>query len=303
MTTGSAIPNTAAEQLINHRLDAIDRALLDLFPRNERLALVAQVEARTRELVAANAVPDASLAGLTACPAPAEAVKSEPGAWSLPSLTVPSFLERVGRRRSRLALTSGLLGIVALVLLFMTPVTYFVVGFLGEVLGEIASIALLGIHLGVVTLGGLAAVGLGIAALVSLKRRRGALAGHGWALAGLCTGPLPMLGGAATGLILGMEMLGASTTCVQTSYSDDRPTEACYSIPERTSPPTAASPLPPFVAGPVASVPMEPRAFAAPEPAVHAPIQATAHEAPASEPEARPEPPGVPDGGGAGAGG
>ncbi len=292
MTTACTIPNAAAEQLINHRLDVIDRALLDLLPRNERLALVAQVESRARELVAASAAPEAGLAGSTACPAAADAAQPVPGAWPISPPAAPAFLTSAAKRRSGLALTAGLLGIAALVLLFMTPVTYLIVGILGDVVGEIGAVALLGVHVGVVTLGGLAAVALAIAALVSLKRRRGLLVGHGWAIAALCTGPLPLLAGATTGLILGAQMLGASTTCVQTSYSDGCPSDSiCTPLAPSSASYGEPHSLP---ADPLMSTPTDSGPRISPAPADLPPVRAAANEAPASQPEARPEPPGVP---------
>ena len=43
-----AAENTVAGDVINQRLDALDRVLLGLLPRNERLAMVADVEAKVR---------------------------------------------------------------------------------------------------------------------------------------------------------------------------------------------------------------------------------------------------------------
>src|SRR5262249_43993339 len=153
--------------------------------------------ARARELGAAGAAPDASTIGtanfveLAAAPAP--------------------LVGSACRRRSGMALTAGILGIVALVLLFATPVSYLIAGFLGDVIGEMGAIALVGVHLGIVTIGGLAAVALGTAALVKLKRRRSEIGGHAWAITGLCTGPWPLLGGAVVGIILGVELIGSTT--------------------------------------------------------------------------------------------
>jgi hypothetical protein len=296
MMETSTIPNAAAEHAINQRLDAIDRALLDLLPRTERVTLVTQVEARVRELVASSATAEASLGQPAPCAPAVNAVPSISGAWSLSPLTAPAFLAAVGRRRSRLAITAGLLGIAALVLLLMTPVTYVVVGIVGEIVGEIGAIALLGVHVGAVTLGGIAAVALAISALVILRRRRGALAGHGWAIAGLCIGFLPILGGAAAGLLLAMELGGLPFLITEMTVNSACPApEATCSTPQPALPPGIDYPLP-FVAGPLPTGPAVSLPLAPPEALAYPPIQPTSNEVPASEPETRPEPPGVPEG-------
>src|SRR5262249_7076405 len=241
MTTANTIP-TAAEQMIHQRLDAIDRALLGWLPRSERLALVAQVEARAREL-AAGPPADGGDAGTANCLELAGAAQPLPGASPMSAIAAPVF-STACRRRSGVALTAGIVGIVALVLLFATPVSYLLAGFLGEIIGEIGAIALLGVHLGIVTLGGLAAMGLGMAALISLKRRRGTLGGHAWAITGLCTGPWPLLGGAEVGIILGVEVLGSMTMSAAVSEA---------STSEPVPPPAQASYCAPATYAPVAS--------------------------------------------------
>ena len=297
MTETNATPHRATEQAINQRLDAIDRALLDLLPRNERLSIVAQVDGRVRELVATSATSDMGIARSATYLTAADA-----------ALTAPIVLPAARMRRSRLAITSGLLGIVALILLFVTPVTYVIVGFLGEILGEVVAIALLGIHVGMVTLVGLTAMALAIAALIILKRRQGALVGYGWAIAGLCTGPLPMFAGAATGLFLGMQFMDFPMIAMQSIVGETCPSEACDSSPARYAAPATYSPAPSGVPTPLSGDPTEPCALVPPdypvhtEPPVQPPLQSTASESPALEPETRPEPPGVPEGGGAGGG-
>jgi hypothetical protein len=310
MTTANAI--TTAEQMIHQRLDAIDRALLGWLPRSERLALVAQVEARAREL-AAGATPDSNLAGTANCLELADP-PALPGASPMSTMSAPAFPSAC-RRRSGMAIAAGILGIVALVLLFFTPVSYLIAGFLGDVIGEVGAISLLGVHLGIVTLGGLAAVGLGTAALVQMKRRRGTLGGHGWAITGLCTGPWPLLGGAVVGIIMGVEMIGSTTMSASVSEEDGTTATASYSAPEGIYlNPSTGLPVPACMPAPVASNPSSPRCMPAQvpsdpsdprllvppdplprqDPPVQPPIQTPADELPSSESEARPEPPAVP---------
>jgi hypothetical protein len=176
-----AAENTRTD-VIEQRLDALDRVLLGLLSRSERLSLVADVEARVRGSDEAPAFDETSIPSSAELPA-AEASRARHG---------------LRLRRSALALTAGVLGIVALVLLFALPITYLVIVALGEALGELATYVLLSGNVLVVALGGAAAVVMGIIALVRLSRRHGRT-GRGWAVTALCTGPLPALvGGLAT---------------------------------------------------------------------------------------------------------
>jgi hypothetical protein len=122
------------------------------------------------------------------------------------------------------------MGIIALVLLFMMPITYIVVSMTGEAIGEMAAYALIGFNVLAVALGGAAAVALGVAALVRLSRRHSRQIGHGWAIAGLCTGPMPMLIGG-----LAMIVLVLPTTGLVVSEYGDAPV-AGY-IPSSKDPP------------------------------------------------------------------
>lgn len=214
MSTANTTTHTPVQQLIEQRLDAIDRALMGLLPRPDRVAAVAQVEMRIHELAAANPAFAASLQ------APTQGLPLADSAFSSLAADAPAFLPHpqlsglvpgrwipsTQKRRSRLAVSAGVLGILALALLFATPVTCFTVEILGEVLGDIVAIAFMGAHALAVAVGGVAAVGLAIAALVSLRRHKEHLVGHGWAIAGLCAGPLPILLGCAAVLFVGLQM-------------------------------------------------------------------------------------------------
>jgi hypothetical protein len=102
--------------------------------------------------------------------------------------------------------------------------------------GEVVSISLIGAHLMAVAIGGMTAVGLGIAALVSLRRRKGNLDGHGWAIAGLCAGPVPMLVGGLAMVIGGWQLLE-----VQAFFGE--PVSA-YAAPDATMPSTSDNSAP-----------------------------------------------------------
>jgi len=239
MSTANTTPHTSVQQFIEQRLDAIDQALLGLLPRQDRLAAVAHIETQIREIVAARPAVAANLHAATQSPALGDSAFSDMMSETPAFLPHPQFFRPASggwvpatqKKRSRLAIAAGVVGMIALALLFATPVTYFfVVEMLSEVLGELVAISLMGAHAVAMWIGGLAAVGLGIGALVSLRRRKH-LAGHGWAIAGLCTGPLPMLLGCAAVVMLGAQ-LGVeqiSTTSESQVASDADSAMACES--------------------------------------------------------------------------
>lgn len=240
-----------AAEVIDQRLDALDRALLGLLPRSERLSLVADVEARVR---AANATDSPS-------PRPETSAADE-----LPLVEAGlAPRRRLRLRRSALALTAGVLGIVALVLLFALPVTYLVLAAVAEGLGEVTAYLLISANVLVVALGGAAAVVMGIVALVRLNRRQGR-SGHGWAVTALCTGPLPALAGGLATLTIVLPMLGelagdfeisapvyATSTVVSNAYTSEPVTCVEGTCPAPVALPGAPAPL--VAAAPTTSPP------------------------------------------------
>jgi hypothetical protein len=204
MSTADTKSSSSGEHVIEQRLDALDRALLGLLPRSERLAMVAQVESRVRELTSSD--PAAHSVAETAVE---------------PDVVAGAVSRRASsagpKRRSRLALSSGILGITALAMLFAMPITYLFVVTIGEDLGELVAYSLLGIHVLAVAVGGLVALIMGIAGLVSLARRKGQMVGHGWAITGLCTAPLPMVFGGLMVLVTGLSLFAVQSISIQSS--------------------------------------------------------------------------------------
>ena len=230
MTTTDTKTVTGGQHLIEQRLDALDRALLGILPRSERLALVAQVETRVRELTDSNGAAESSSE---------LAVEPEMIADAVPRGTTSVS----SKRRSRLALSSGILGIIALFMLFAMPITYVVVSMVGEDLGEFVAISLLSIHVLVVAVGGLVALVMGIAGLISLSRRKGRLVGHGWAITGLCTAPLPAAMGGLMVLVTSFSLLAVQSVTVETSRNSPPVTVSTSSY--NPAPPTPSHlPLP-----------------------------------------------------------
>jgi len=213
MSTTHAMPSSAVQQMIDSRLDAVDRALMGLLPRNDRLETVAQVEKRIRELAAADSAVEANLQAQVEHAKPDDLARlgegAERGQFSSASQPLTSTIGRMTSpsrlKQSALALSSGISGIMALLLLFVSPIAFFAISSLGS--DEVVSLVLLGALVAAVAIGGAAAVVLGVAALVRLNRRADRLVGHGWAITGLCTGPLPMLAGGLIGLIGGLQFL------------------------------------------------------------------------------------------------
>lgn len=179
MTSGSM-------DLLDRRLDALDRALMGLVPRSERIELVAGVEKRFREKQESD-------------PATLETLATSQVEETTESMAAPggAAREMAGgkRRRSRLALTSGILGIVAVSLMLMLPITYVVIATMAEMMGEVLAIALILLNVFSVAGTGALAGFLALAAIVSISRSKKKKRGMGWAITGLCTSPLPVLVG------------------------------------------------------------------------------------------------------------
>ena len=186
--------------IVERRLDELDRLLLGLVPRSERLAIVANVEARVRELGELPTEVSASALPITA-----------------------TAIGRTGNRarRSRLAFSSGVLGIIVAACLIGSPVLYIALAIFGELLGETFAIILMGMIAVLITFGGGLAVCFGGVSLLRLARRDQTATGTGWAITGLCTGALPMLIGLVGILTLGVQLV--PTEAVHVSWNVTTP--------------------------------------------------------------------------------
>lgn len=285
MSTDLHPSDAAAKHAIDLRLDTIDRALLGLLPRRERIELVAQIETKLHESAAnspADGTPEAAH-DLPLRPEGAiDSASSAPPSYS-PLSPDRRFLAH-RRPRSRLAVSSGILGMVALALLAALPIMYVVVSAI--MTDEILTISLFGGHIAAVLFGGLLAVAMGIAALVVLNRHNGRLVGHGWAIAGLCTGPLPVFVGGLAATFLAYELWPSVTVTPAYSTASIAP-----------SPPVAGSPYGGLEAGgyPVPATPVAapPASFAAPSanPGFDPSASYSAPHAPVVCPEQPPAPP------------
>lgn len=278
---------SAAERqaLVDRRLDEIDRALLGLLPRAERLALVADVEARVQALG-----DNVSLAR----EAPAESANTSP----------TTVATRARAHRSRLAFTAGVLGIIAVSFLILSPLLLIGLSMFGELLGETSAIILFALLTAVVACGGSLAVFGGGVSLFRLARRGQSATGTGWAITGLCTGALPMLLGFVGVISLLMSVMPAEH--VQVTWSATTPVGAVpYAVPcAAPGAPGCPMPMPaPMMASPYGyACPVPPPGqplVMPPQPATYAAPQLAAQPkpGPAQTPklESPPEPKAVPN--------
>jgi len=205
------------ETTLESRLDAIDQLLLGCVPRGERLAIVASLEERLRgtwngssggfdsNSRLLDAGSGRAFAGTMPYPLPLHAPRADllPGTWPNSG---PSRL-----RRSKLALASGILGILGGVLVCGTPIAYGVVAFLAEILDETAAIIALVAYVALILFASAGAIGAGVVALWRLRRRQTEVGGRGWAITGLCTGPIPLGLTCLIALYVGIQVIGTTT--------------------------------------------------------------------------------------------
>jgi hypothetical protein len=201
MSTASSNESNVTHDLIDQRLDAIDRALMGLVSRTDRQSLVADLEVKIRQLASAS-------------PCDAEHRSDDEGSGpGAPRLIITDAghspfrqIPPAGKQRSRLAVTSGVLGIVAIGLLVMAPVTFGLLSMIEGAVDETILMAVMGSHVVALSLAGLAAVAAGGIALLRFRKLERTHTGHGWAIAGMCTGAMPMFLGCLGALIAGLEL-------------------------------------------------------------------------------------------------
>ena len=226
MSTQSVSSSDFHKTLIDERLDAIDQALVGLLPRQERLSWVGQIESRLCEFAASPssaATPSANFSATNATlETPAQGGLSTVSIWNSAHQTARPIwpIATQQKKRSRLALSAAACGIAAMALLVGLPFTFLVLTMVSELLGEIVSLSILGIHVVSVGFLGCLAMALAVLALFSLRRRSEQLTGRGWAFTGLLTGPAPVMASIIAGILLAMEM-GVTSITLSPSVADD----------------------------------------------------------------------------------
>jgi hypothetical protein len=172
--------------LIDSRLDTIDRMLLGRLSRQDRLAIVREVESQIHELIQANDADELTREDVLAVLArldPPEAYlpdETDGGPVSVQRSVAPRVTEPLIKGDRRVARISGILGLSALALILLMPLVYFVaIAFNSEVV--------------------LFALGGGILMLISVAATLGLVLGivarqsGVWALVGIVTSVLAPL--------------------------------------------------------------------------------------------------------------
>lgn len=186
MTVATAHLSETSQALIDARLDTVDRMLVGRVPRQDRLAIVREVEAQIHDLLGERGADEPGRDDVLAVLArldPPEAYLPEespggPAAVRMPSPTRPAQTAR--DVSPGIARASGILGLAALALLFLTPAIF--------IAAELSGAEIL-FYIGVFGAAGLSFVaGLLAVALAVYARLRGA-----WAVVGLVTGILAVL--------------------------------------------------------------------------------------------------------------
>jgi hypothetical protein len=197
------------EVLIETRLDTIDRMLLGRVPRQDRLAIVREVESQIYDLLQDSEARELNREDVLAVLGrldPPEAYMPEEAAgdaagWSDPvrpraaSSSAMTFRPRVRKDSSRMGLLGGILGIVAFFMVVLAPIPYGI-GTLLE--SEFVMIFGWGAE-------ALLAFALAVSAIVLAicARMRGV-----WAIVGVVSGALSLLCVFVGGSLLLVELLG-----------------------------------------------------------------------------------------------
>lgn len=193
----------AAQALIDSRLDTIDRMLLGRLPRGERLEIVREVESQIFELLQERSAGEPTredvLAVLQRLDPPEAYLADDIDRASRPAVGRRSASMATGMpigrsetiSRPRFAIVGGIVGIVAIAVLFLA---YPVVFALAQSFNGNTALVLIGFFAFV----GLALIGGVIAVTFSVQARLRS----SWAITGLVTGIIALLGSlVSSGLI------------------------------------------------------------------------------------------------------
>ena len=200
MIVGSAQLTEATQALIDARLDTIDRMLLGRVPRQDRLAIVREVEGQIHELLQDRDGEELSredvLAVLGRLDPPEAYLPDDETRMVAPSRVRATVATNTVLRpdRSRRARVAGILGLVGLGITLITPVIYIVTA-----LTESEAVMIVGVFGSLFTSFVCGALGI---ILASFARLRGA-----WAVVGLVLGIFAILTDLAAGAYLTLLMM------------------------------------------------------------------------------------------------
>lgn len=186
MSVDTAQLSESLQTLIDARLDTIDRMLLGRMPRQDRLSIVREVESQLFELLhernADELTREDVLEVLARLDPPEAYLPEEFGEADAPRVAARSRASHVPtgpRSKAKVARISGALGLGALALVLLSPLTYLLAALLES---EIVFLLFSGGTAVAAFTGAVLAVTLGIVA------RRGGV----WAIVGIVTGILSM---------------------------------------------------------------------------------------------------------------
>lgn len=187
----------ALQGLIDFRLDTIDRMLLGRMPRQDRLAIVKEVESQIYEQLherGADEVGRDDVLAVLARLDPPEAYLPEesdegPAVGIRPGPSRP--LGPARRKDARASFVSGIVGLSALAALFaLTPLIYFI----ADMVFESTTLLFAGL-LGTILL---AFAGGAVAVVMGIRARKGG----GWAIVGVAAGSIAVSLSPGLGLIV-----------------------------------------------------------------------------------------------------
>ncbi len=202
ITTAAVEISGPVQALVDSRLDTIDRLLMGRMPRQDRLAIVREVEAQIFEQLQEREGEDLTredvLAVLTRLDPPEAYLPEEAGdaiSVSTRRSLGPRAVRPVRTGDPRLAKLSGILGLVVTALILLSPAEW-MIGALFQSNTLIVTLWVGTIFL--VFVGGILSVTLGIASRM----------GSAWAVAGILTGSFSLIIALIVGLLLLLELRG-----------------------------------------------------------------------------------------------
>jgi hypothetical protein len=203
MTTAAVELSSSLQALVDSRLDTIDRMLMGRVPRQDRLAIVREVEVQVFELLQERGreelTREAVLAVLARLDPPEAYLPEATGDIEPVSTRRPSGPRAVHPLRKgdpKVARLSGILGLVVLALVLLIPVEWMIAYFFDS------SALIVTLWLGsifLVLVGGIVAITMGIFSRI----------GSVWAVVGIVTGIFSMLIAILGGIFLILDMRGS----------------------------------------------------------------------------------------------
>ncbi|MFN0054524.1 MAG: hypothetical protein ACKV0T_20300 [Planctomycetales bacterium] len=206
--------------LVDQRLDLLDRLLIGLVPRRDRLEMVRRSEERIQELLADLKTPEPTQEQVLEALArlePPEALMTHPAVTKCDQLASPDVVwiatmfgsQPLKRPISRSAKTAFGLSATSITLILISPIMYLLVAATASLTTEVTAIyVLLGGYLVLIAGSSLGGALTALFALWQLRRRRGTHVGYGWATAALLMSLMPLLISSLLGVYATMALRG-----------------------------------------------------------------------------------------------